>query len=247
MTTGMDELQIALLLRLLIAHLVADFMLQRKSWVVARQALHWRAGTLYLHAAIAGIMVYLLSGRYNEFLIPAFVMVTHLATDLWKSYTDNSLKYFLADQVIHLLVIAAAWYMYTMPDWNIMESLAGYFTNTNVLAVVLGYVFVTWPAGFLIAKITAPWQEQITDNQGLADAGRWIGMIERILILTFVLIHQFTGIGFLIAAKSILRFSDIRNPENRKDAEYILLGTMISFIIAIFTGIAVQNLFCLAQ
>jgi hypothetical protein len=243
MTTGMDELQIALLLRLLIAHLVADFVLQRKSWIVARHALHWRTGSLYLHAAIAGILVYLFSGRYHEFLIPAFVVITHLATDLWKSYTNGSLRYFLADQFIHLLVIVAAWYMYIMPDWSILESVMGYFANTRVLAIVLAYIFVIWPAGFLIAKITAPWQNQITNNQGLADAGRWIGMIERILILTFVLIHQFTGIGFLIAAKSILRFGDIRNPENRKDAEYILLGTMISFIIAIFTGIAVQNLF----
>ena len=240
MTVGTDDLQIALLLRLLLAHLVADFMLQRKSWIVARGERHWRAGSLYLHATIAAVLVYLFSGHYQNFLIPAFVLVTHLATDLWKSYTNNSLKYFLADQFIHLLVIVAAWYIYTMPDWNILNSVAGYFTNTRLLAVVLGYVFVIWPSGFLIAKITAPWQNQIKDNQGLADAGRWIGMIERILILTFVLIHQFTGIGFLIAAKSILRFGDIRNPENRKDAEYILLGTMISFIIAIFTGIAVQ-------
>jgi hypothetical protein len=62
-------------------------------------------------------------------------------------------------------------------------------------------------------------------------------MLERILILTFVLIDQFAGIGFLIAAKSILRFGDIKNKENRKEAEYILLGTMISFIIAIAIGI----------
>jgi hypothetical protein len=243
MTSCTNELEIALLLRLLIAHLVADFMLQRKSWIVARHERHWRVGSLYLHATIAAVLVYLFSGHYQNFLIPAFVLVTHLATDLWKSYTNNSLKYFVADQFIHLLVIVAAWYMYIMPDWSILDSVVGYFANTRVLAIVLAYIFVIWPAGFLIAKITAPWQNQIKDNQGLADAGRWIGMIERILILTFVLIHQFTGIGFLIAAKSILRFGDIRNPENRKDAEYILLGTMISFIIAIFTGITVQYFF----
>jgi uncharacterized membrane protein YidH (DUF202 family) len=100
---------------------------------------------------------------------------------------------------------------------------------------------VIWPAGYLIAKITKPWQEQFDSIKGLQDAGRWIGMIERILILTFVLINQFTGIGFLIAAKSILRFSDIKNAEDRKEAEYILLGTMVSFIVAIFVGLlAVQ-------
>jgi len=58
-----------------------------------------------------------------------------------------------------------------------------------------------------------------------------------VLILTFVLVNQYSGIGFLIAAKSILRFGDIKNPENRKEAEYILIGTMISFIVAILVGI----------
>lgn len=105
------------------------------------------------------------------------------------------------------------------------------------MTIVLAYIFVIWPAGFLIAKITQPWQDQIGKNKGLVDAGRWIGMTERILILTFVLIDQFTGIGFLIAAKSILRFSDIKNAEDHKEAGYILLGTMVSFIVAICTGL----------
>ena len=54
----------------------------------------------------------------------------------------------------------------------------------------------------------------------------------------FTLFSQyFSGIGFLIAAKSILRFSDIKNAEDRKEAEYILPGTMVSFIVAICTGL----------
>ncbi len=232
--------QTALLLRLLIAHLLADFLLQRKSWVNARLERHWKAPTLYLHVLTVGMLTYAFSGYYGNFRIPVFVMITHYISDLTKSYTDNSLRYFVTDQVVHLAIIAAAWYFYLWPAVPLINTLTHLFTDTHFLVIFTAYLFIVWPSGYLIAKITAGWQTQI-DAKGLPDAGRWIGMIERILILTFVLINQFTGIGFLIAAKSVLRFGDIKNPDNRKEAEYILLGTMISFIIAIFTGIIAQQ------
>ncbi len=226
-----------LLLRLLIAHFLGDFLLQRKTWIVQRQQKHWKAGFLYLHVAIIGVLTYLFSGYYSNFMIPLMVMVTHYLIDLWKTYAGDGLKNFLIDQILHLTIVVAAWYFYLFPGVDLFGYFETAFTSQKFLTIVLANIFVIWPAGFLIAKITQPWQEQIGKNKGLVDAGRWIGMIERILILTFVLINQFTGIGFLIAAKSILRFSDIKNADDRKEAEYILLGTMVSFIVAIFTGL----------
>jgi len=230
---------ITLLLRLVIAHLLADFLLQRKTWIQERSAKKWKAKTLYLHVLIVGVLTYVFSGYYQNFWIPLVVMGTHFLIDTIKSYTGNSLKYFLLDQLFHFIVILIAWYLYILPEINFSEIIQHTFYDEKNLVIITAYIFTIWPSGFLIAKITENWQNQI-QNDGLEDAGRWIGMFERVLILTFVLINQFSGIGFLIAAKSILRFSDIKNAETRKDAEYILLGTMISFIIAIFTGIAVR-------
>ena len=51
------------------------------------------------------------------------------------------------------------------------------------------------------------------------------------------LIQQYALIGFLIAAKSVLRYSDIKTNYDRKRVEYILIGTLLSFSIAIITGI----------
>ena len=237
--TDLTSLETSLLLRLVIAHLLADFLLQRKTWIEERTAKKWRAKTLYLHALIAGVLTYGLSGYYQNFWIPLLVMLTHFLIDTVKSYTGTTLKYFLLDQLFHFIVIIVAWYFYVQPEINFSEIIQNLFYDQKNLAILTAYIFTIWPSGFLIAKITESWQNQIK-NDGLEDAGRWIGMFERVLILTFVLINQFSGIGFLIAAKSILRFSDIKNAETRKDAEYILLGTMISFIIAIFTGIAVK-------
>jgi hypothetical protein len=226
-----------LFLRLLLAHLIADFLLQRKAWIGQRAVKRWKAPTLYLHVFIVGLLTYLFSGYYFNYLIPVLVMITHLLTDIAKSYTGNSLRYFVLDQLVHLFILVGAWYLYLQPEIDYALLIESIGTNARLLIIITAYFFVIWPAGFLIAKITEEWQKEIDNSKGLADAGRWIGMLERILILTFVLIDQFTGIGFLIAAKSILRFGDIKNKENRKEAEYILLGTMISFIIAIAIGI----------
>ena len=60
---------------------------------------------------------------------------------------------------------------------------------------------------------------------------------ERILVLTFVITNHYEGIGFLIAAKSILRFNDIKGEHMRKEAEYVLIGTLMSFASSIIIGI----------
>jgi hypothetical protein len=69
--------------------------------------------------------------------------------------------------------------------------------------------------------------------EGLANGGKIIGWLERALILIFVLANQFAGIGFLVAAKSIFRFGEFKESENRKEAEYIIIGTFASFLYAI--------------
>lgn len=238
----LNDFDMALLLRLLIAHLLGDFLLQRKNWISDKMANKWTSGALYIHVVIIGALTYLFSGQFTNFWIPVVVMLTHYFTDVWKSFKGEELRYFLIDQFFHFLIILLAWYFYLMPEIDLVAMFTSIFNNQKILTIILSFIFVIWPAGYLIAKITKPWQQQIEGNKGLKDAGRWIGMIERILILTFVLINQFTGIGFLIAAKSILRFSDIKNPDDRKEAEYILLGTMVSFIVAIFAGLVAMQI-----
>lgn len=84
-------------------------------------------------------------------------------------------------------------------------------------------------------------------ENGFRDGGRVIGYYERLLIYVFVLAGAPTAIGFLVAAKSILRFGEIRNAKDRKNAEYILIGTLMSFayalLVAYGTYLALARLF----
>ena len=65
--------------------------------------------------------------------------------------------------------------------------------------------------------------------------GKLIGYLERYLIIIFILFQQWECIGFLIAAKTLLRFKEAK--AGRKRAEYVLLGTLLSVFIAILCGV----------
>ena len=85
---------------------------------------------------------------------------------------------------------------------------------------------------------TKKWRDEIEINKkdSLNEAGKWIGIFERMLILTFVINNQYEAIGFLIAAKALLRFRE----SDLKLTEYVLIGTLISFTITILLGIFVK-------
>ena len=67
-------------------------------------------------------------------------------------------------------------------------------------------------------------------------------MLGGLLGFVFVLSGHWEGIGFLIAAKSVFRFVDLRESKDRKLTEYILIGTLLSFALAITTGMLVLYL-----
>ena len=94
-----------------------------------------------------------------------------------------------------------------------------------------------WPAGKAIGKITESLRKEISTAESLSNAGTYIGILERILVLIFVLIGQYGAIGFLIAAKSLLRVSREGDENARKKTEYVLIGTLLSFTVAVVTGL----------
>ncbi len=69
--------------------------------------------------------------------------------------------------------------------------------------------------------------------------GRMIGVLERALALTLVLLGQFGALGLLIAAKALARF---RALDDRDFAEYFLIGTLASLLHALLVGVGVKLL-----
>ncbi|WP_332910802.1 hypothetical protein [Algoriphagus boritolerans] len=80
----------------------------------------------------------------------------------------------------------------------------------------------------------------LSEGASLQNAGKYIGILERLFVFVFVITGKWEAIGFLLAAKSVFRFGDLRKSKDRKLTEYILIGTLISFGISILSGIAVH-------
>src|SRR5947208_1625565 len=69
--------------------------------------------------------------------------------------------------------------------------------------------------------------------------GRAVGSLERALALTLVLLGDYAAVGWIIAAKSLARFKQL---EDREFAEYFLVGTLASFLLAVLVGVGIRIL-----
>ena len=262
-------MEIGLLLRLLIAHLLTDFILQPKEWVADKNAKKIKSVKLLQHIILTTVVAYIFSGYYSNWFIPLFIFTTHYLIDLIKINLKDNFKYFIIDQLLHILVIIILW-VTIEKKWNDLMMLFQLLkVQTDFWLIASAYLFVTWPLGIIIGKGTQKWRNQIAKDQekaqrdklyktslegnigeaekpaavqeeeqglGLASAGKWIGICERILILTFVIMQQYTAIGFLMTAKSILRFSE-KESNTQLKTEYVLVGTLVSFTSSALLGV----------
>jgi hypothetical protein len=234
--------ELSVLLRLILAHLLTDFILQPSSWIADRMKNKHRSGKLYLHALITALTAYVFAGLWSNLWIFVIVLISHLLIDLWKSYMPGKAAYFIIDQLLHLLVLLFLWAGIYERWTDLAEYGKELYLNSQVLAIMAGYIMMIWPLGILIGMATERWRNVPGVNtDGLAKAGMWIGFFERFLIFTFILTGQYTAIGFLIAAKSVLRFNDKGNNTQRK-TEYVLIGTLMSFSAAMLLGLGLDYL-----
>ncbi len=224
------------LTKLLLSHFLTDFFLQRKGWIEERKEKHFASPYLYLHTAITAVVAWFFIG-WTYWLVAIIIFVTHTIIDGVKSFAPDKPKFFLIDQGLHLLVILACWW-FTFYDYSDLtlnwNEISG---DTNLWVKITAYSFITWPCAYLIGQLTKKWRDNLPNSEGLEDAGKWIGIIERIIILTLVLYNQYEAVGLLIAAKGIIRFNE--NNRTEQKTEYLVIGTLISIVLAIITGLVV--------
>jgi hypothetical protein len=228
------------LIKLILSHLLTDFILQPAEWVDERSRKHFASPALYAHAVLTAGIAYIFIG-WRYWAVALIILVTHYMIDVWKSYRPRTFRYFLIDQLLHLVIICACW-LVTFQYWNIWADLRRRLdTDSNIWLITAGFVAVTAPAGILIGELTRQWSGRIDDpGNSLVNAGKWIGIAERIIVMVLVLQGQYSAIGLLVAAKGIIRFSEKDRQEIK--TEYLVIGTLLSIGIAIFTGLAVKLL-----
>lgn len=242
--------ELLLLFLFVIVHVCADFYLQPAAWVDDKNKQHYKSVPLLLHAGLhaAGILLvcswFAALSTLEALGYALLVFCSHWLIDVAKSYVASHLKALVVDQLLHIAVLGAIWL--SIYDYFSILTLSTLITliNEPVLVLSLAYLVVLKPTSVLVTIFLKPWTthlKPVTDGkktQSLQFAGQQIGYLERVLILTFILLNQFAAIGFLIAAKSVFRFGELQNAKETKLTEYVLLGTLASFACTMLIGLA---------
>ncbi len=235
-----------LLTALMLGHLLADFYWQPMSWVHDRNRRHFRASKLYLHVLTQGVtsLAVLTLWEYTygwqEFsrvlLATVAIMLSHYVIDLAKSYSNKGVVPFLLDQLAHLIVLVmlSVWFtnkseFYTLA-WQQLTAL-------DTLFVIVAYLLVLNPSSVFIRMMLERINIQINNEGSIPTAGHFIGLLERVLMLSFILLGEYGGVGFLLAAKSIFRFGDLKESNEKQLTEYVMLGTLLSVTVTLFIGV----------
>lgn len=231
-----------LLTKLILAHLAGDFILQPETWVKEKELKKYRSPKLYLHVLIHGLLTMLLLWDLDYWLPATIIIITHYFIDLLKvnlQKPDTRVFWLITDQVLHLLVIGLVWYGWEHPTFSPENFDAG-----KVLIIVTAIVFLTNPTSAIIKTFISQWTPDTiyTMAASLPDAGKIIGFLERLFVLTFVLHNHWEAVGFLLTAKSVFRFGNLKESHDRKLTEYVLIGTLLSFGVALVVSVLVTFL-----
>lgn len=231
---------VLLLTQILLAHFVGDFMLQPSKWVAHKEKNKLKSKYFYFHLLIHYALILAFTQGY-AWLVGLVLTVLHGLVDYGKLRLQNDKNkawLFLIDQVVHLIIILLAITLWTN-GWGIIED----FITPFPYLLLLHIVVVTYVSSIFLKVLLDKWQAQIGEEEKSLDgAGKYIGILERLLVFTFVCLGTWSAVGFLITAKSVLRFGDLSKGKNRKLTEYILIGTLLSFGMAIFLALSYKEL-----
>lgn len=251
---------------LLCGHLIGDFLLQT-GWIIRRKK---QFMILCLHVVIVTLVTALVLGSL-QWEIYAIIFVTHLITDVVKTnWFEKSTPAFFIDQNVHIGVLAVIAILYPETaitgwlgsldsDWQARAMQAVIIVNAIILTIPTSSIAIGLCMNALLDLEKTRINRDETDqakakseieeidkalNEGLSQGGAYIGGLERILALLLVLGGEAAGVGFLIAAKSILRFGELQK-QGRRVSEYIIIGTMMSFTAALVIAFITKTLLTL--
>ncbi|MBB4119107.1 hypothetical protein GGR32_001403 [Mesonia hippocampi] len=231
---------IILTIKLLIAHVIGDFVLQPNSWVEDKKSKKHKSKYLYLHGLVhLGALFILLEFDWSYWLSILIIVMSHLIIDFLKLKLDKKINprlLFVLDQLLHLAIISIVVYLNT----SYIIALEKIYSAESLL-LILAILTVSFVSSIIMKIIISKWVlEEDKPEDSLENAGKYIGILERLFVFAFILLNQWSAIGLLIAAKSVFRFGDLSRAKDRKLTEYILIGTLISFGLAISIGLLYQ-------
>jgi len=104
-------------------------------------------------------------------------------------------------------------------------------------ALSLGLVAFVLRGGMVITALVLRLFPSLPLDPDAARMGRTVGLLERALTLLLVVLGQWSAVALVVAAKSLARFEALKE---RHFAEYYLIGTLTSLLLASLGGLALR-------
>lgn len=232
-----------LLTKIILAHLIGDFVLQPKSFVDHKEENKLKSWRFYVHILVHGLLLLVLVWDINYWSMVLTLMLAHGLIDILKIYAQKEstkAKWYIIDQLLHFISIVLIYAFWVKPEWD----LTPWIQNSKVWVYGVAFLFITLPTSITMQVLMSNWSQSLDDSSdaSLGNAGKYIGILERLFVFTFVISGNWEAIGFLLAAKSVFRFGDLKESKDRKLTEYILIGTLLSFGIAMAAGLITLHL-----
>lgn len=225
--------------KLLLAHLIGDFILQPNKWVSDKEKKKEKSIYLYLHTALHLVLMLLFVAEVDFIIYGIILAISHGIIDFMKlKFQKENTKriWFSVDQFLHLQMIFIIVLVYKNATIDLQN------IENHIWILITGIILLTKPTSIIIKNIISIWtpESKNKEDNSLQSAGNYIGILERLFVFCFIITNHFEAIGFLLAAKSIFRFGDLKEAKDRKLTEYVLIGTLLSFGIAILVGLLVE-------
>lgn len=234
---------ISLLAFLIAGHTVGDFVLQTRRMALGKGQPRW----LLAHASTvtAAHVICLLPVWSGPVIVVALgIGVLHGLVDGAKARLlrgrDERFWPFAVDQLVHLLILlGAALLLSRLPLRPWFPDLATLSSTAYLAWFVAAYAFNVNGSSSLVRAVLRRFTPPEAADGEQPGAGRVIGVLERLITLTLVLLDQWGALGFVLAAKSIARFKDL---DQRLSAEYYLIGTLMSLALAVASALLLRLL-----
>lgn len=226
----------------LLSHLATDFVLQSDGLVARKRSPETARRGLIEHGLIHLVVatgLFGLTGRLDLAGLGLVVLVSllhglidRLKLSLSRRMGQTSLGLFAADQLVHIGLIAGlSFYFYP-------GGLTALRLSERILGALVGLLFSLPAGGIIIGLILDKLRyREMAPSQPQPAIGRYIGYLERSLIIYFILAGSLSGLGLLATFKTLARF---RQLEDQAFAEYYILGTLLSLLFGISGGYMIR-------
>lgn len=223
---------------MLLAHLVGDYILQ---W--DRLAL-WKSRELkgvMAHGLVVFLVTWLFAIPFDPYWRGIFFIgLAHIVIDAAQLYIKppiTPLTRFTLDQLAHFLVIGVAlmadgYLDFSGLSWQLIQSAH----SDRILFYLIGYAFITMPT-WVIAKFIAYGLVNGTGPNFPEGTNKYIGILERLLMTTFVVMGQFLLVPLVTMPRLVWEWPQVSHSER---APVYLVELLCSITVAVGIGLALS-------